>query len=549
MEDVERLIGDVDALDEDEKLEARKALMAPILAPIAAQNDNPIGMAAFFFLMEGFPLHSEGDKWVKNSWEAHDRKLGLLQECHRESGKTTVFSKNFLLFRIGHEPEKVNMVVRINDIKANSTTAAVGHIIEHDPHWALVFPDIVPDKDKGWGAEGYNVRRESMDIPSWTRARTLPEYPSFVGYGWKSGSIIGHRINGVCIVDDIHDEDNTRSPRQMTAVKKFYTDTLEYCLMSECWELWNFTPWVYNDLYAYLKETGEYLHSRTPVMLPANEGDDGATFWPPMPLILKHPEAGSIPFSNRWWSLYWPEQWPFERIASKYRKSGAVGFARMMLLDLEAAKGVDLKAEWIHYYDSEQIDPSWPVYFGIDYASTADKLRNKDRDYFVLAVMRAIPGGGLVLVDGYRGHVSKGEALKKTIMMAGVYPTLQTIGVESIGTGEEYYNDLALTNDISGQPLYLVPIKHGRKSKGARFEDWLAPRFMTARIWVSNASTPFIAGFLDEWLPYPNGAHDDRLDGVYMAAVAGEGALPIKGQRSTGRREQEKNPFLAFGRT
>jgi hypothetical protein len=109
--------------------------------------------------------------------------------------------------------------------------------------------------------------------------------------------------------------------------------------------------------------------------------------------------------------------------------------------------------------------------FGIDYASTADKLRNKDRDYFALAVKRVIPGGGMVLVDGVRKHLSKGEGLQLVQSMAGMYPTLAMIGVENIGKGEEFYNDLVLLDDIYGNPLPLMPISHGRRSKGDRFEN------------------------------------------------------------------------------
>ena len=92
--------------------------------------------------------------------------------------------------------------------------------------------------------------------------------------------------------------------------------------------------------------------------------------------------------------------------------------------------------------------------------------------------MRALPRGGLVLVDGYRGRISKGEALQKVQSVSSVYPTLQLIAVESIGKGDDFYSDLVLLDDIYGYPLKLYEIpSHGRKSKGDRFEDYLAPKF------------------------------------------------------------------------
>ena len=105
------------------------------------------------------------------------------------------------------------------------------------------------------------------------------------------------------------------------------------------------------------------------------------------------------PVDSPWWKVYYPEWWPFERITKQYRKFKALGFARMMFLDLEATKGLTLKKEWLHYYPADQVDPSWPVYLGVDYASTRDKLKQRNRDFCSIAIMRAIPGGGLGLAS------------------------------------------------------------------------------------------------------------------------------------------------------
>lgn len=511
------------------------------------EHDDENGFGIFFSLLHNTAPHPEAYKWISNAYEAHEVGKGLLQECHRESGKTTVFSKFFLAFRIGMEPHKTNAVIRINDDKASETTAAVANIIEHNPLWKGIFPHVVPDKERGWGANGYHVRNTNYNDDEWAQIKAQsPDGPSFVGYGWKSGSIIGSRFNGVVIVDDIHDRENTESERQLAAVKSFWKNVLDFCIMEGAWEIWNFTPWTYNDVYAAAKATGEYLHSKTPVMTAAQEGEEGATFWE---------EDPEIPYSGRWWKLYWPEVWSFERIAKKYRKSwdddggGEIAFARMLLLDLEATKGVNLKAEWLHEYPASEVRMSWPVVFGIDYASTADKIRDKGRDYFAMAILRAIPGGGLVLVDGIRAHVSKGEALDTVMSYWGMYPTLVKIGVENIGKGEEFYNDLALLNDVNGRVPPLMPIQHGKRSKGARFEDWLGPRFKASRIWIADVATPFLRAFRNEWLLWPSTKNDDCLDGVYMAAAAAEGYMPTRAERTIGRGERKRNPFVALGRS
>ena len=221
----------------------------------------------------------------------------------------------------------------------------------------------------------------------------------------------------------------------------------------------------------------------------------------------------------------------------------------MFKLDLDAAKGINLKREWIHLYPSAEINPSWPTFFGIDYASTADKLEGSKRDYFAMAIGRAIPGGGLVVVDGLRAHLSKGEALDAVIGYWAMYPTLKRIGVETVGKGEEFYNDLMLTRDLMGKIPPLIEVKHGRRSKGDRFQNWLAPRFQAGRIWLADRDTPFLKEFKDEWVAWPLAEHDDCLDGVYMLAFAGESFMPSKAERTfTGEKEKATNPLFALGR-
>jgi hypothetical protein len=184
-------------------------------------------------------------------------------------------------------------------------------------------------------------------------------------------------------------------------------------------------------------------------------------------------------------------------------------------LDLSAAEGVELKKEWLHAYPKEDISETWPVVIGVDYASTADKLRDRRRDYFALAIGRLVPGGGVVLVDGFRGHVSQGEAIEKTRGFAAAYPTTALITVEAVGKGEEFYY-LLLHN--SRAPL--MPAQTGNRSKGDRFQKQMAPLFQMGRAWITDDHSPFLDAFRGEWVQWPNGEHDDTLDAVYYMTMA-----------------------------
>jgi hypothetical protein len=288
-----------------------------------------------------------------------------------------------------------------------------------------------------------------------------------------------------------------------------------------------------------------YKFSKTPVFTAAQEGGTRIE-------VMKH---GTCIYSA-WGHLTWPEKFDADLIALKYKESGAVGFARMYLLDLEAAKGHVLKRDWITTYPHEDIGQDWPVFIGIDYASTQDKLRQKDRDYFAAAWGKLAPSGVMVIIDGIREQISQAEAEKRIVALVSQFPRLRHIGIESIGKGEEFY--VLLQRAPVFMPLIPIPSHKGEaRTKGGRFEKVLAKMFQFGRIAISSKTTPFLASFLDEWLSWDGTqkAHDDTLDAIYMLAKAAEGYLPIPQIQAAPRsplwepRERAENVWAALGKS
>lgn len=468
---------------------------------------------AFFEGGHGTPLHPAGIEWLDNIWEAHEERKGTAQEVFRGGGKTTV-AKYLMSFYIGHHPEHCNLIVRINDPKANETSESIAYIIEHTEFWKLCFPHVVPDKAKGWGAEGYEVKREDMSYAKWARIKAgMPPDPTFVGRGWKSGSIIGSRVNGMLLVDDIQNEDNV-SGVQLASVKKFVTDTLFPVMMDGVWEIWDFTPWTEDDVYAYILSTGQYKHNKTPVIIEDEDGEE----WPLDP---------EIPLSGKKYRFAWPRDkhgfgWDFVKLSKTYKQQGHLGFARMYLLDLKAAEGQTLKAEWLEpTFPYLSLKSTWSDWLGVDFASSADQTiaRNKELDYFVLAHGVTIPAENrFILVDGVREHMGLGEALVRVESYAAQLPYLQWIGSEAVGGGLEFTRELMRNTVLpihSCKPSDTYAASQG-KTKGARFENWMSAYFQFGRASLIDAERAFLGHFRNEWLTFP-GKHDDCLDGVFWA--------------------------------
>ena len=450
--------------------------------------------------------------WIPALVEAYKTHTGVLLDCFRGSTKSTMIFA-WALFVTGHNPIGSTVVVRINDDAAAETGNAMAAVIEHHPGWKAVFPHLVPD-DK-WSSKGYFLKNLNMDYGEWVKLCTTDHLgePTILVAGSTSGDIIGkHPSNGMYF-DDLHNEKNTRSEREMrTIVDVFRSDIIPTWTRPEGHPTLGVacTLWSENDVYHAMMQTGLFKHIKTPIYYLPNETT----------------ETEFVSFGGQDVVLAWPEAFPVERVQEIYEKN-PIQFPRMYRCDLSAMKGIALKKEWLHYYLSEKIDASWPVYFGIDFASTEDKLRDKDRDYFALAIGRAVPGGGMILIGGFRDKLSTGEALGKVKALAGLYPSLAMIGVEKWGKGEEFKTQLVYSSNLPIIPLPLAgtPVK----SKGKKFQDELAPTFMMSRAWVSDIKDDFIEAFEDEWVGWDGGksrtGHDDTLDAVYLMMLAGQGHL------------------------
>ncbi len=530
----------------------------------ARAEDTPWGFANFYRVVYGRPLPDHAlREWIEPLYAAREGGKGICIEAFRGSTKTTSVTIAFTAYRIGMEPHKSYLLVQVGDGIAKDTAQMIADLIEHNPGWKRVFPHIVPDRKAGWGAGGYEVVNTDLEYAAWRElcGASKGKDPTLVGLGYKSRAIIGKHPTGCLVVDDIHDENNTRSARELDTVIKILTGTILPTVTPETWKIFIGTPWALNDVLAYVKATGRFVSVQTPVVREngrmtlrqaQDESDEavGAQTSASSVEPRAAPNDASIhsvgaqhaaPLRNGFTIAVWPEVFSLAEVEKQRQLTGEVEFARMFLLDIEAASGIHLKRDWLHGYPHEKIDPGWPVVMGVDYASAADQLASARRDYFAVAVGRAIPGGGgVVVVDGYRGKVSQGEAEQRLVALARLYPTLQVIGVEAVGKGEEFYHMLLRTT-----PLPVMPFHTGRASKGERFEKGMAPLFEFSRAFVSDVITPFLRAFRDEWVGWPHAPHDDTLDAVYWMLRAAEGHLAPGIFSRTARAE---NPFNALGR-
>ncbi len=460
--------------------------IAPLL-PIL-HSDTAEGYALFYNLILNWGLPNHGKEWIKDIYEHCKPGMGLVMEAFRGSTKTTIITNTYTLYQIGLYPRRRNLIIRAADDKGNESSGWIANNIEHNPAWKAIFPNVVPDKEAGWSFTGFEVKDTS--VPYGEFRRGLSQNPSFAGYGYTSKSYHGNHPDGLLIIDDIDTEKNTRSDRERAEVRDIVIGTIMPMRIPKVTRtIVVGTPWREKDTLAYFKGLSSFHSCYMPVVR------DGKPTW--------------------------PEMFPEDVIQEKREESGSIEFARQYLLDVKAVEGQTLKRDWLHFWPVEKIDKSWPVVFGIDYASSTDKMKDRDRDYASIAIGRKVPGGGLVLVDGFRSNImGQGELEQKLLSLALVYNP-QIIGVEKLGKGEEFY--AALTRQTH---LPVLPTTVGQKSKGDRFEKIMAPHFEFNRVWVSDSQTSWLKAFENEWVSWPGGENDDCLDSVFHMMQVSMDALP-----------------------
>lgn len=507
------------------------------------------------FSAEGYKAHYEGIfshrlpsfawDWVQEFFEYYNkgvRRFGF--KAHRGATKSTVWTVGFSTYVLACFPPEGILIVQKNDSAGSKTSTAIADAIENGIGWKTMYPHLIPDKSKRWAFEGYDIVDTRISYGEW-RQQVMDERPkdnSFVAYGWANGGIVGMHPRWL-FIDDILDEENTRSKREMAAVlSTLKGNVLQTLNRPPNWDnekaykepvcIVSYTPWYQDDCYAYLESTGLYRIMETPLAREAPSDSKGAFSW-----------------RGKYWVGAWEVKNPQKLMDDKVQEWGEMDFQRMQLLDLKNAEGINLKREWLHEFPYEKINQSWPVYIGVDYASTSDQVKTKDRDYFSISIGRVIPSGGFVLIDGYRDKITSGDAESMVKSFAKTYSPVE-IGFDKTGKGEEAFNRLR----AAGLPMIACPPKGmGKVSKGERFEGQggLGSAFQFSQAWISDLSTPFLKAFREEWSQWPNGKNDDALDSTYwMLFVAKAFLLVDQSHRENfgERAERRKSAFSTMGK-
>ena len=484
------------------------------------------GFAAFYALVQQKTLPPYATKdWLPHMVKAWKSKTPYLLEAFRGSTKTTTLA-TFAAWMLGHDPAGSGLIIRSNEIKAAEMAEMAADIIENSPGWKAVFPYVIPDKDKGWSAQGYEIKLHDsvMSYPEWRQMNADRLDPSFAGLSWNARALMGWHPRTFLILDDLLDEENTGSARMIEEVQRRVMGTIMHTRAPHNpFFSVSGVPFTSDDIIAAFKATGEFICDWTPIYK-----TDGTS--------------------------QWPEVWTKERIEQERRLdvTGGVQFARNMLLDLTAAQSRVFKYQT---YPNHLINPTWVGVGGNDFASVMDPLRRTSyHSHFALAYVLKLPEGGAVVMDGVLEQCSQAEAEGYIERAQSMFPNWQGTVIEQFGVGDQFFQMLYRKPHIK-----IIPMpRHGRaKAKADRLANELGPWLENGRLRISDAETKFLSALRRFLNNYPNvREHDpgwDAADAVYWAAMGMPDTLVLptpKGRLESPRpwrKEPEPNPFSTLG--
>jgi hypothetical protein len=165
-------------------------------------------------------------------------------------GKSSIVSMVWPAWYIATHPNASIIGVTTTDRLGQLYGDAVRTVIADAPGFRSVFPEVLPDRERGWSTERFFVKGP---IP-----RPFGQKDASLVYTGAGGSVIGRRADGV-IVDDPIDEEVARSETQLEARKTWIQRTLLSRLKPGGWIVIAGTLWTEGDVVDSSMRTGEFV--------------------------------------------------------------------------------------------------------------------------------------------------------------------------------------------------------------------------------------------------------------------------------------------------
>lgn len=384
----------------------------------------------------------------------------------------------------------------------NGKSSLVGHwfpvwYLNQFPDRRLIFVSYAAEYAEEWGRRVRNsIDEHAADLVARLAADSAAAamWETTAGGGMVSvgvgGAVTGRRANGLIFDDPFKNAEEANSPTFRNKVWEFFKSAAYTRLTPDGFIVVVMTRWHEDDLVGRLKEEerqgGEHWeHVSLPAV--AEEGDPmGRT--PGEPL--------------------WPSRWPLSALERIRRALGSYRWSALYQQRPTAAEGNYFKREWFARATVAAAPPLEHVVRCWDLAATAAE-EGGDPDWLAGVLMGKSDGGVYYVLDVARERLTPEgveSLIRRTARQDG---RSVAIRIEQEGAASGKLIAHHFTRMLDGYDARFTGIPRG--SKAVRVAPFNAA---CERGDVRLVRGAWNDAFIEELVSFPNGTHDDQVDGA-----------------------------------
>lgn len=400
-------------------------------------------------------------------------------------GKSEIVSRRYPAYVLGRNPNIEIIGTSYSASLASSMNRDVQRIID-SPEYQEVFPDTT--------LSGSNVRSDATG----SYLRNSDEF-EVVGYrgSYKSAGI-GGGITGsgadIAIIDDpIKNRAEAESKTYRDKVFDWFTSTLYTRLEKDARVLITLTRWHEDDLAGRL--------------LRLSEDDPNAEQWEVIsyPALFDGNSPNIDPTDPReQGQALWPAKYNEKTLRVMKTTVGTYEWSALYEQKPSPSSGGIIKRDWFKYYSVmpskfDEVIQSWDMAF----------KDAKESDYVVGQVWGRI-GADKYLLDQVRGQFDFPQTIRVLKSLSAKWQTAKAKLIEDKANGP------AVISTLKGQISGLIPVEP-QGSKQARAYA-VSPQIEAGNVYLPK-NAHWVHDFVEEWVAFPNGLHDDQVDTTTQALI------------------------------
>ena len=393
-------------------------------------------------------------------------------------GKSQLISKHFPAWCFGVDPDISIISSSYSDDLSKRVNKDVQRIID-----GSVYGDIFPGTslNKSRNAGGFNTAMRTMDLFE------IPGHKGSFRSTGVGGGITGMGCDILCIDDPFKDRKSADSPTVRQTVWDWYTSTAYTRLSPGGGVLVTVTRWHEDDL------VGRLLDAMS------QEGSDQWT-------VINYPAIAEKdePHRKVGEALH-PDRYPIEMLNRIRKNIGSYDWEALYQQHPSPRGGGIFKKEWIRHWTT------LPRIFDRSIQSWDMTFKGTDSSDNVSGQSWARVCGNFYLLDNDTGKKDFVSQIRSMQRMSSKWPETIEKVVEDKANGPAIIT--ALGSKIPG----IVPYTP-RGSKQARAYS-VSPLFEAGNVYLPpmDSDHPWVKGFVDELLAFPNAPHDDQVDAMTQA--------------------------------